>query len=1030
VGTKGQNRAGSFAPMMHWDIPASHGHSVQFYEDDSFLVEGLSRFIGAAILAGDSAIVIATRAHRDALSEHLASKGLDLEAAIRQGRFLSLDAAETLGQFMVNGQPSASRFHATVGSLIRQLSGGVQGEQRRIAAFGEMVALLWAEGKPDAALELERLWNGLSETHTFQLHCAYPMSLFSQAGDAADMEKICREHSSVAPAEGYTALHTDEERLRAIAVLQQKAQALESEIREREQVQQILQKRDAELTDFIENAVIAMHWVAADGRILWANQSELSLLGCRYQECVGHHIAEFHADSNVIEDILQRLARHEELHGYKARLRCRNGSIRHVLIHSNVFTEEGKFVHTRCFTIDVTETHRSEQRMAAQHRITRLLSEADSLAEVTESILEAICDSSECDMGSLWVVEKENLRCVKTWRRSATRFPEFEKATSVGLLKKGEGLPGRIWLENEPVWIEDISADHSLPRRFIALREGIHSAFGFPIGTNKGPVGVIEFVARESTKADDDFMKMMASVGNQIGQFIERKQAEQALRESEARLRLAQQAAGIGSFELDLQTNVNRWTPELEAMYGLSPGGFAGTQKAWEQLIHPEDRVRMVQQVETTFQTSAPVQAEWRVIWPDGSIHSLFGRWQVFRDESGTPVRMTGVNLDITQRKEMEEAQRRLAAIVESSDDAIASKDLNGIVTSWNKSAEKLFGYRADEMIGQPITLIIPPELQKDEEMILGKIRSGEKIDHFETVRLTRKGDRIEVSLTISPVKDGYGLVIGAAKIARDITESKKVERALRTTEKLAAAGRLAATVAHEINNPLEAVTNLVYLARRDITNPEKAVEYLEFAGRELDRVAHIARQTLGFYRDPSAPKLMNVGATLDDVLLLYETRLETRGIKVVKQYGNDIEITALSGEIRQALSNLITNAADAMPFGGSLVIRASKSHEWNNSCLPGVRIMILDTGSGIAAEHRKKLFQPFFTTKEDVGTGLGLWITYNIVTKHGGVIHVKSRTGEQEHGTVFSIFLPFPADTGKTKSALASDSRQRGVTS
>src|SRR5262249_36775966 len=151
-----------------------------------------------------------------------------------------------------------------------------------------------------------------------------------------------------------------------------------------------------------------------------------------------------------------------------------------------------------------------------------------------------------------------------------------------------------------------------------------------------------------------------------------------------------------------------------------------------------------------------------------------------------------------------------LAAIVESSDDAIASKDLNGIVTSWNKSAERLFGYTAEEIIGKPITLVIPPELHSDEAMILGKIRRDERIDHFETIRVTKSGEKIEVSLTISPVKDANGNVIGAAKIVRDITENKKIERALRTTERLATAGRLAATVAHEINNPLEAVTNLV----------------------------------------------------------------------------------------------------------------------------------------------------------------------------------------------------------------------------
>jgi PAS domain S-box-containing protein len=391
----------------------------------------------------------------------------------------------------------------------------------------------------------------------------------------------------------------------------------------------------------------------------------------------------------------------------------------------------------------------------------------------------------------------------------------------------------------------------------------------------------------------------------------------------------------------------------------------------------------------------------------DGQLINVSLTISPIKDDKGKIVGAAKIARDITRQKKLEEAALRLAAIVESSDDAIASKDLNGFITSWNRSAEKLFGYTAEEIVGKHITTIIPPELHHDEDMILSKIRRAEKIDHFETIRLHKNGERIEVSLTISPVKDEDGHVIGAAKIVRNITEANKIGRALRTTEKLAAAGRMAATVAHEINNPLEAVTNLVYLAKRDLSNTERVTGYLELASRELDRVAHITRQTLGFYRDTSSPVTLNVAQTLDDLLLLYEKRFESRRIKVMKQYDKDLEITALAGEIRQAFSNLITNAIDAMPEGGTLVLRVAKSHDWSNLHVHGVRITVLDTGSGIEPKHRKNVFQPFFTTKSDVGTGLGLWITRGIVEKHHGSIQMKSRTGQNGHGTAFSIFLP-----------------------
>jgi PAS domain S-box-containing protein len=390
-----------------------------------------------------------------------------------------------------------------------------------------------------------------------------------------------------------------------------------------------------------------------------------------------------------------------------------------------------------------------------------------------------------------------------------------------------------------------------------------------------------------------------------------------------------------------------------------------------------------------------------------------------FRTKNGSIVQL-GVTRDVSQRKRAEEVQHKLAAIVESSDDAIVSKDLNGIVTSWNRSAEQMFGYTAAEMIGRSILTIIPPELRSDEDMILSKIRRGEKIEHFETVRQTKAGERVEVSLSISPVRDDQGRIVGAAKIARNMTEKKKIEKALRTTEKLAAAGRLAATVAHEINNPLEAVNNLVFLAKRDLKDTQRASGHLDLAERELGRVAHIARQTLGFYRDTSSPAPINIAKTFDDLLYLYEKRLEVRNIRVIKRYKGDIEITAYPGEIRQALSNLITNAMDAMPGGGTLVIRVRTDHEWDGSKSTGVRITIADSGTGIKPEHSASLFEPFFTTKADVGTGLGLWITRGIVAKHGGKIQVKSSIDVSRHGTTFSIFLPFREQSAATQPEVA----------
>ena len=364
------------------------------------------------------------------------------------------------------------------------------------------------------------------------------------------------------------------------------------------------------------------------------------------------------------------------------------------------------------------------------------------------------------------------------------------------------------------------------------------------------------------------------------------------------------------------------------------------------------------------------------------------------------------VSRDVTVRKRAEEGVYRLAAIVESSDDAIISKDLNGIVTSWNSCAERMFGYSAQEMIGRPIITIIPPELQDDERRILETIARGERIQHFETVRVAKSGERLEVSLTISPVKDQAGKIVGAAKIARDITQRKKAELALRTSERLASVGRLAATVAHEINNPLEAVTNLVYLAKEGATLQEVR-HYLTAAEEELDRISHLTKQTLGFYRETKRAGAVKVGAVLDQLISVFASRTRNKAIEILPEIRQDPEIHAIQGEIRQLVANLLSNSIDAVEGGGRIRIRVSAAREWHGCRRAGVRLTVADSGPGIPRVVRSKLFEPFFTTKREVGTGLGLWVCKSIVHKHHGSIRLKSSTAPGRSGTAFSVFLP-----------------------
>ncbi|HKP54201.1 MAG TPA: ATP-binding protein [Chloroflexia bacterium] len=239
------------APTVTWGDSAAHAHTVQFYGDDAFLLDELSRFIGSALEAGDASIVIATKEHRDELAMRLKARGLDIAHIVREGRYVSLDAAETLSKFMVEGWPDEARFTELIGGTIAGATLAARGDYPRVAAFGEMVALLWAEGKSKAAIRLEELWNGLAQTHAFNLRCAYPTSFFGRSEDSICIEEICATHSHVLPDESYTSLTTDAARLHAIAILQQKAQALEAEVEERKKTQQALREANQELREAI-----------------------------------------------------------------------------------------------------------------------------------------------------------------------------------------------------------------------------------------------------------------------------------------------------------------------------------------------------------------------------------------------------------------------------------------------------------------------------------------------------------------------------------------------------------------------------------------------------------------------------------------------------------------------------------------------------------------------------------------------------------------------------------------------------------
>jgi PAS domain S-box-containing protein len=454
------------APAASWRGSSASEHFVQIYHSDDVLIESVGEYLAAGLTDHETCLVFATPDHRSALTEALGSRGVDVASAVVRERLMLLDAAEILSSFMRMGEPDPSAFFATVGAIVARAAGN----GRPIRAFGEMVALLWADGLQPAAVKLERLWNELAKDYTFSLYCAYPLHICEGQTLSAQFAEVCCEHARVIPAESYAALVTAEERLAEIARLQQKAQSLEAEVAHRRSVEEALRRREQELSDFFDNALESLHRVGPDGTILWANKAELNLLGYRAEEYVGHHIAEFHADETVIQDIVSRLVRGEELYDFPARLVCKDGSIREVLIHSNGCFEGGRLAHTRCFTRDVTERNRLQRAMderlaeieVLNASLQRAMTETHHRIKNNLQVISAMIDMQAMDYEAEQAVPLDQFIRLKTHIRMLAvvhdlltqSVKEQEDAQRVSVKQVLERL---ILMLQESAWISDVT---------------------------------------------------------------------------------------------------------------------------------------------------------------------------------------------------------------------------------------------------------------------------------------------------------------------------------------------------------------------------------------------------------------------------------------------------------------------------------------------------------------------------------------------------------------------------------------------
>jgi len=383
---------------------------------------------------------------------------------------------------------------------------------------------------------------------------------------------------------------------------------------------------------------------------------------------------------------------------------------------------------------------------------------------------------------------------------------------------------------------------------------------------------------------------------------------------------------------------------------------------------------------------------------------------------SSTYERHLRAEADKTQQ--LTESRESFQITLNSIGDAVISTDAAGKVSFLNPVAQQLTGWEYTPAQGQPLREVLRIVDEKSRAPIddpIQIVRRAQTVVGLSNslILLSRLGNEYPIELTAAPIRSDRSQLAGVVIVFRDITQRLQTEHTLRSSERLAHAGRLSATIAHEIRNPLDTVSNLIYLLRHEPTESPASTQYLEMASDELARIAQITGQLLTFHREARAPVEVDLTDVVQSVLVLHAPQIKRAHIKVEQRLDTTPAVRGFPGELRQVFSNLVGNAIDAMPHASKLILHLRESSLASDRARKGVRVTVLDTGAGIPLGVRRNLFAPFYTTKGEKGTGLGLWVSRGIIEKHEGTIFLRSSTQAGKSGTAFSVFLPFEQETG-----------------
>jgi PAS domain S-box-containing protein len=729
----------------------------------------------------------------------------------------------------------------------------------------------------------------------------------------------------------------------------------------------LLRLRVADLNDFIEQGAMPLHWVDRNGIIIWANRAELEMMGYTREEYIGQPIARFHADQNIVSDVLTRLSADETIINYSAQLTCKDGRIKQVLINSNVKRENGEFIHTRCFTRDMTAFVQEEKRMA-----------------------KVLIDLEQSEARLLMAMESTALG---TWDYN----PLSRQLTWSDQCKKIYGLPLDETIDF------DAFARQIYPEDSAFVQQEINKSMD-PAGNGRYDITyrIIRFEdhgVRWIRAQGKVYLNSECIAERFIGTVLDITESKLALE------RIMRSEKLFKSIALNIPRSiivVIDTDHRVQAMEGDILRRLGYDDKNYEgrllSEVSPPDLYATTKPLCDRMLLGEQFAKERRAANGDDFIVNFVP----LKNDTGEVYAGLIIALEITDIKQAEQKSAMLAAIVDSSDDAIISKNFDSIVTSWNDSAERMFGYTAKEMIGASILKLIPADRHEEEPEILARLKKGERLEHFETKRLTKDGRFLDVSLTISPIRDANGNTIGVSKIARDITEKKQEE-----TRK----NDFIAMVSHELKTPLTSMKSylqvLLGLAKKDGH---------EFRISALTRAEVQAQKMADMIND-----FLNLARLEEGKVTLRKSRFELRPL--VEEIARDAPFMTASHHIRlagcekimleadrdkigQVLNNLLSNAIKYSPKGGTITIGCKKLGA-------KVKIFVQDEGVGISADDQKRLFERFYRSKDEKiktvsGFGIGLYLVAEMIRLHDSAMKVESREGE---GSTFYFLMDCSVD-------------------